>query len=547
MAKLYLIRHGLPELPGDEPVCLGAADAPLSREGREQMKGLREFVRRAGIRRIYVSDLVRSRESGEILSGGEIPVIVREELRENSMGEWETLTFREIRERFPEEYRRRGEDMAGYAPAGGESFRDCQRRAMEAYRRILSEMDGNTAVVGHVGFFRSLICALEGRDLRKLMDIALPCGGVYEWPVGPALGAVILAAGRSSRMGALKPLLPVPGGTILSREIGLLARAGVRRVVVVTGHEAERITAECAGPGVEFVHNGAFASTGMIDSLRLGLSALPEETEGAFVLPADAPGFTLFTLRREMEAFASGGADVIRPTAGGKPGHPLLLRRSFFPLVRDFDGREGLRGLLSRHGERVLDLALPEPGLVMDADTPEDYRRLLDYMETEVPDRDRCREIWDWAGLSPALRRHSAAVADKAEEMARALIAAGRKIDLRTVTAAALLHDVSKGRPGHGRTGAAWLRELGLPRAADAVERHADLPERKTVTPEELVVFLADKHVLGDRPCTVPERYQRRLEEFGADPEAAAAIRRRWEQAEKWNEYYHLLLQGGQE
>jgi probable phosphoglycerate mutase len=219
MAKLYLIRHGLPELPGDEPVCLGAADAPLSREGREQMKGLREFVRQAGIRRIYVSDLVRSRESGEILSGGEIPVTVREELRENAMGAWETLSFREIRERFPEEYRRRGEDLAGYAPKGGESFRSCQRRALAACRRILSELDGNAAIVGHVGFFRSLICALEGRELSRLMDVDLPCGGVYEWPAGPALGAVILAAGRSSRMGALKPLLPAPEGTLLSREI----------------------------------------------------------------------------------------------------------------------------------------------------------------------------------------------------------------------------------------------------------------------------------------------------------------------------------------
>ena len=545
MATLFFIRHGLPELPENESVCLGSADVPLSEKGREQMNGLREFVRDAGIRRIYVSDLSRSRESGEILSGGEIPVTIREELRENSMGRWEMLSFREIRERFPEEYRRRGEDLAGYAPAGGESFRDCQRRALEAYRRILSEMDGNAAVVGHVGFFRALICALEGRDLNKLMDIALPCGGVYEWPVGPALGAVILAAGRSSRMGALKPLLPAPGGTVLSREIGILARAGVRRTAVVTGHEAEQIETACAGPGVEFVHNGEYASTGMIDSLLLGLAALPGELEGAFVLPADAPGFSLFTLRREQEALASGGADVIRPVADGLPGHPLLLRRSFFPLVRDYDGPEGLRGLLSLHGERVRELPLPEPGLALDADTPEDYRRLLEYMEIQVPDRDRCKEIWDWAGLGPELRRHAAAVADRAEELARALRAAGQEIDFPTVTAAALLHDVAKGKPDHDRLGAAWLRELGMARTADAMERHTDLPERKTVTPEELVVFLADKLVMGDAPCTMEERYQRRLEEYGADPEAAAAILRRREQAMKWSEYYHLLLQRG--
>ena len=75
--------------------------------------------------------------------------------------------------------------------------------------------------------------------------------------------------------------------------------------------------------------------------------------------------------------------------------HPLLLRRSFFSQVRDYDGPEGLRGLLYRCGERVRDLPLPEPGVTMDADTPEDYRRLLAYLETVTPNRERCRESVD--------------------------------------------------------------------------------------------------------------------------------------------------------
>ena len=70
MPAIYLIRHGRVELPGEEKICVGAADVPLSREGRAQMERLKDFVRRAGIKRIYVSDRARSRESGEILSGG---------------------------------------------------------------------------------------------------------------------------------------------------------------------------------------------------------------------------------------------------------------------------------------------------------------------------------------------------------------------------------------------------------------------------------------------------------------------------------------------
>ena len=107
-----------------------------------------------------------------------------------------------------------------------------------------------------------------------------------------------------------------------------------------------------------------------------------------------------------------------------------------------------------------------------------------------------------------------------------------------------MLHDVAKGREEHDLLGARWLRELGMPRVADVMERHTDLPERKTVTLEELAVFLADKTVQGSTPCTVAERYGSRLKEYGADAAAAEAIRRRWERAEKWRERYERLLDG---
>ena len=405
-------------------------------------------------------------------------------------------------------------------------------------------MDGNAAVVGHIGSIRTLICALEGRPLERLMDVSLDYGGVYEFQAGPPLGAVIVAAGLSSRMGGLKPLLPVPGGSMLTRELDLLARAGVRRTVVVTGHEAERIRKECALPGVTFVHNADYASTKMLDSVRLGLAALPEQAEGAFVLPADAPAFSLFTLQREKEAFLAGDADCIRPVRDGGHGHPLLIRRSMFGDIAAYDGPEGLRGLLALQAGRVLGLPLPEPGPALDADTPEEYRRLLEYLEQDVPDRARCEEILAWSGVSEEVRAHCAAAAAQAERLAGRLRDAGREINVPLARAAAMLHDVAKGREGHDLLGARWLRELGMPRVADAMERHTDLPERKTVTLEELTVFLADKTVLGSTPCTVAERYGSRLKEYGADAAAAEAIRRRWERAEKWRERYERLLDG---
>jgi hypothetical protein len=79
------------------------------------------------------------------------------------------------------------------------------------------------------------------------------------------------------------------------------------------------------------------------------------------------------------------------------------------------------------------------------------------------------------------------------------------------------------------------------------MERHTDLPERKTVTLEELTVFLADKTVLGASTCTLEERYENRLKEYEADDEAAEAIRRRWKRAEKWHEHYERLLSSGRD
>lgn len=188
MAHLYLIRHGKPAFPDERKRCIGVTDVSLSEEGHEQMAGLKDFVRRADIKRIYVSPLLRSISSGQILSNGQIPIYVKENLSELHMGAWEGLTFDEIRQTWPADYARRREEYADFAIPGGETFSQCQLRAVAAYREILSEAENeNIAIVGHAGFFRALISFLEGRDLNRLMDIPMPYAGVYEWDIGPNL------------------------------------------------------------------------------------------------------------------------------------------------------------------------------------------------------------------------------------------------------------------------------------------------------------------------------------------------------------------------
>ena len=561
MGTLYLIRHGRPEFAGGGKRCIGITDVPLSKEGRQQFRELREKLKSANIRKIYVSPLSRSRESGEILAGLEslsdmklreedesltgetIPVITKENLREISMGSWENRTFADIREEEPEAYAARGENFADFTPEGGESFRDCQARAWMAYREILAELDSddNIAIVGHAGFFRALICLLEGRDLNKLMDIPMDYAECYTWDLGPALGAVIASAGLSSRMNSFKPLLPVKGQSFLQREITTLFRAGVRHITIVTGREKELVEAEVAGPGVICVHNEAYLTTKMFDSALLGLHSLPEWLEGTFFLPVDAPIFSLFTVRQEQAMWRENDAKIFQPWCHGIAGHPLLIRKTAFPDIFSFDGFGGLRRFCKEHQdmpEYLQMMNLPDPGSIMDADSPEEYEAICRYEEKlGIPDRERCLELLSWIHVPAHLLAHSLAVTEKAIAMAdafnRSVEGKGKKpLDLTLVEAAALLHDIAKGRKKHGKVGADWLRQLGFRETADAMEYHEHLPERmRGEIDEAAIVYLADKLIIEDKEQPLDERYRKRLEQYSGDPEAEEAIRGKWRAA----------------
>lgn len=544
MGLLYIIRHGKPEFRGEKR-CIGTTDLPLSEEGREQMREVCERLRHANIRRIFVSPLARTRESAEILSEGMIPITEIPELREIDMGVWENQTFSRIRRDYPEEYEARGRDFAGFRPQGGETFRECQQRAYLAYRKILAEAEGNVALVAHAGVNRALISFLEGRELSQLLSIPQPYGNIYQWDIGPRLGAVIVAGGRSSRMGKLKPLLPIGEDSLLERECKSLFRAGARRVTVVTGREAARVEAAVRGPGVVCVENKAYETTGMLESVCLGLKATPRRLDGVYFLPADAPLFSLYTLRKEEESFLREDADIFRPVYRGLPGHPLLIRRAIFEEIYEYDGARGLQGFCEQFSQRCREVSTPDPGILMDADVPEDYQALLDY-ETAVsaPSRERCREIMAWKKLPPALEEHCLAVAQKALELAEAYNRAGGDLDRNLVEAGALLHDLEKMTPHHAEAAYHVLCQLGFARIADVVRYHEHLPEELQGEINEMViVYLADKLVLGSRPCTLQERYDHRRAEFSGNPMALEAIDEKQKAAERMYRRYQQAVE----
>ena len=190
-----------------------------------------------------------------------------------------------------------------------------------------------------------------------------------------SIAAVIAAAGLSARMRDFKPLLCLGDSTIIHRTIQTLRSAGARDILVVTGYQSAVLERHLNFAGVMFLKNERFAQTDMLYSLQLGLAALPPGADQVFVTPGDVPLAAPQTLEKMLAA----PGQVVRPLCGGRGGHPLLLRRDGVQAALAWQGEGGLKGLLTAAALEVNHLETGDPGILMDADTPQDYKRLLQY------------------------------------------------------------------------------------------------------------------------------------------------------------------------
>lgn len=188
--------------------------------------------------------------------------------------------------------------------------------------------------------------------------------------------AVLAAAGLSSRMGAFKPTLPLGGESISRSLISSFSKAGALPVVVVTGFMGESLAVHLKDLPVRLVPNEAYETSEMFDSLRIGLSFLQQQDgplpDKIFLCPADLP-----LIRPEtISLMAAQDADTVIPSFQGRKGHPVCIGASLIPQILSHGGRDGLRGALKALRTPILLLPVPDPGILMDADTKEDYERL---------------------------------------------------------------------------------------------------------------------------------------------------------------------------
>lgn len=184
--------------------------------------------------------------------------------------------------------------------------------------------------------------------------------------------AVVLAAGQSRRMGRSNKLVATLDGEPLVRRAVRAAReGGASAVVVVTGHEAERVRAALEGLDVAFVHNPAYAD-GLSTSVRAGIAAV--DAAGALVMLGDMPGVGASHVRALIGAFAPGeGGGIVVATSSGKRGNPVLFARAYFEQFDALTGDMGAKPILGANPEDVVEVEIGEAA-AFDLDTPEMLR-----------------------------------------------------------------------------------------------------------------------------------------------------------------------------
>jgi molybdenum cofactor cytidylyltransferase len=191
-------------------------------------------------------------------------------------------------------------------------------------------------------------------------------------PRGRRTAAIMLAAGRSTRMGGANKLLATIAGKPLVRiavEQALASRA--EPVIVVTGHERGRVEAALSDLNVRLVHNPDYA-LGLSTSLKTGLGAVPDDVDSAIVCLGDMPQVTTALIDRLIATFdPQRNALVVVPTIGGKRGNPVVWSRQFFPDLMRLDGDVGARHLIGANADVVAEVSFEDAGALIDVDTPE--------------------------------------------------------------------------------------------------------------------------------------------------------------------------------
>ena len=168
---IYLLRHG--EITGASTKrFIGQTDVGLSRAGLDQADFWQKYFSGIPLDRIFTSPLLRAVHTAEIVSGlARNQIALVEGLKEIDLGEWDGKSFKEVKETFPGQWEKRGNDLTGYRPPLGESFSDLSKRILPVFHGLSAAPPGNILIVAHAGVNRMILCALLNKPLEDLFTV----------------------------------------------------------------------------------------------------------------------------------------------------------------------------------------------------------------------------------------------------------------------------------------------------------------------------------------------------------------------------------------
>ncbi len=194
------------------------------------------------------------------------------------------------------------------------------------------------------------------------------------------IAAVVLAAGKSERMGKPKMGLPWGGTTVIGQVVSTLLDAGLDQVLVVSGGgRAEVENALQVLPGewpVRTMHNPDYASGEMLSSLQVGVAALGEKVQAAVIALGDQPQMQSGVVRAILQSYIHKAADLVVPSFNMRRGHPVLVARPLWAEMLSLRPPQTMRELLQAHSHQIQYVSVDTPTILQDIDTPEHY---LDY------------------------------------------------------------------------------------------------------------------------------------------------------------------------
>lgn len=332
------------------------------------------------------------------------------------------------------------------------------------------------------------------------------------------IGAIVLAAGKSTRMGEPKQLLQLDGKPLLERTLANLRNSNVSDIVVVLGFAAQDIQQQVALGETRVVENADYEQ-GMASSLRVGLGELDAGTDGALIVLADQPFVRPETLNRIIDRFQQSDAQIVVPTYQGFRGNPVLLDRRVFPEVMALTGDVGCRAVFGDHKGGIVKVAVDDIGILVDIDSKHDFAK-LQRIGQNAEDRAAVLDAVDLQGRElaesggPSQQRNELIIVGT-EPVAIALAKLGSLLQFQVIVVDPLL------RRSELPEADEVLNALDLSRLPSASRRYAVVASRGRFDEEAIEqAFSANcEYVALVANRTRAQEVRRRLEESGNSPE----------------------------